>query len=79
MKNLRKLSRGAMKSVNGGVGSLCALKITLTNGTTEVHTQYFPGSNSQASSGANSACVSILQDSSVTRCKYDCAYDGFGK
>ncbi|WP_449508581.1 bacteriocin-like protein [Chryseobacterium aahli] len=78
MKNFKKLSRNELKTVNGGKGSSCKLTISI-NGTTEVHNQYFPGSNSQASSGANAACVDIMNGGSgATRCKYDCAYDGYG-
>lgn len=78
MKNFEKLSRNALKSVNGGKGSACKLTISI-NGTTEVHTQYFAGTDQQASSGANAACVEILNGGhGATRCKYDCAYDGFG-
>ena len=78
MRNFKKLSRNELKNVNGGKGSSCKLTISI-NGTTEVHNQYFPGTNQQASSGANAACVDILNGSSgATRCKYDCAYDGYG-
>ncbi|WP_294265348.1 hypothetical protein [uncultured Chryseobacterium sp.] len=78
MKNFKKLSRNALKSVNGGKGSSCKLTISIGN-TTEVHEQYFPGTNQQASAGANAACVDIMSGGSgATRCKYDCAYDGYG-
>lgn len=78
MKNLRKLSRGAMKTVNGGLGR-CAMKVT-AGGSTTVHMQYFPGDGDAQSSAASAECSRLVstQGNGVTRCQYDCEYDGLG-
>jgi len=80
MRNFKKLSREKLKNLNGGklYGGSCAIKVTV-NGVTEVHNQYFGGTtNQQVSDSANVACVKALQNANVTRCQYDCAYDGYG-
>ena len=78
LEGVAVLSKEQQKSVNGGVGSSCALIITNSSGYTEVYeTMYYASTTRGISASANIACVEAIQDGAA-RCKYDCAYEGRG-
>jgi hypothetical protein len=70
------LDRLQQKQISGGQS--CLFTLTYSDGTTR---QVMAGGYSEGSAGsgeANAACVGVM-GGDVSRCQYDCAYDGFGQ
>jgi hypothetical protein len=78
LEGVAVLSKDQQKSVNGGVGTTCILRI-VENGQSHVWKQDFVGKSTRSlDSKVNNACLDVIAGG-ATRCSYNCDYDGWNK
>lgn len=64
----------------GGVSGICKFNIVYSSGTPQMFLKEFglQADGQTVSNLANSECLLFLSSSSVTKCTYDCGWDGWG-
>jgi len=79
LKGVSVLSKKQQESVKAG-SNICRITIIYPDGGRDSANVFIPGSTGQEiSQGANNFCLSEIFDEGVSRCFYDCEYDGFGQ
>ncbi|KAB8152202.1 hypothetical protein EZY14_014230 [Kordia sp. TARA_039_SRF] len=79
LKGVSLLSKKQQGNIIAG-SNICRITIIYPDGGRDSVNVYISGSSGQEiSQGANNFCLSEIYNEGVSRCFYDCEYDGFGQ
>lgn len=79
LEGVLELTKEQQKQIKAG-SNICRITIIYPDGGRDSANVFFSGSTGEEiSQGANNFCLNEIFNEGVSRCFYDCEYDGFGQ